>query len=39
MTQAEWLAGMDDKATDASVATNGSSADAATTETEMTPAG
>ena len=37
--EAEWLAGMDDNATDASVITNGSSSPAATTETEMTTAG
>ena len=37
--EAEWLAGMDDTAAEPSVVTNGSSADAATTETEMTPAG
>ena len=37
--EAEWLAGMDDTATEPSVVTNGSTADAATTETEMTPAG
>jgi hypothetical protein len=37
--EAEWLAGMDDKATEAPVVTNGSAAAEATTETEMTPAG
>jgi hypothetical protein len=37
--EAEWLAGMEDTAAEPSVITNSSGADAATTETEMTPAG